>query len=79
MSVRFTSDVEKDNIEKQKTLWELHKGTNIVKVLRKARDMGWKDKKIQVRLDKDTLQYYIEPYEESCGCRGILRYQDFFD
>jgi hypothetical protein len=44
--------------------------------------MGWKDKKVQVRYVEDDgghITYYVEPYEKGCGCKGILKYKDFFD
>ena len=86
MRIRFTKDVEKERVEKQKethynSTWEYYSGTSLVEALHKARDMGWKDKKVQVRHIKseEGITYFVEPYEQGCGCHGILKYGDFFD
>ena len=83
MSVQFTSDVERKRMEKRtlKTTWEFYTGDSLVTAVRTARDMGWKDNKVQVRFEKneDNIPiYYVEPYEKNCGCRGILKYKDYF-
>lgn len=78
MSVKFTGEAEK---ERTSTTWELLKTHSLVKAVHTARDEGWKEKKVQVRYE-DTAEgtfYYVEPYEKGCGCRGILKYRDFFD
>ncbi len=62
--------------------WGLLTTTSIVSAVHFARDNGWKDKKVQVRVEKtadDMVQYYVEPFEKDCSCPNILRYGDFFD
>ncbi len=85
MIIELTRDAERKRIERikernaQENKWELYSDDSIVRVIRKARDMGWKERRVQVRYDKDNEMYYIEPFEKDCGCRGMLRYKDFYD
>lgn len=86
MTVRFTRDVERErakrNQEARKSTWEILKTTSMVEALHKARELGWKENKVQVRavrIDESSEEYYVEPYEEGCGCRGILKYRNYFD
>lgn len=77
MKVQLTSEYEKERITRTQTAWELKRTTSLVEAARTARDMGWKEKKVQVRREGDT--YYIEPFEKDCGCPNILKYGDFFE
>jgi len=55
---------------------------SLVQTLHKARELGWKEKKVQVRLERlgtDMLEYIVEPFEKDCGCPNMLRYSDYFD
>lgn len=82
MVVEFTQDAEVRRVEKERTNWELFSSTSLVHALHKARDLGWKDKKIQVRVEhvaSDMLNYIIEPFERDCNCPSMLRYSDYFD
>ena len=83
MGVEFTRDVAKRHMEQaRKARWEFYAGPSVVEAARTARDMGWADKKVQVRFVKqedNTVLYYVEPYEKGCGCKGLLKYKDFFD
>jgi hypothetical protein len=86
MKVQFTKDAEKERIAKESArrgaTWEILKTTNLVEALHTARDMGWKEDKVQVRaerVDETTQVYYVEPYEKGCGCRGILKYKYYFN
>lgn len=82
MNIQFSSELERKRLQESiKVKWDLYTGTSLVKAVRMARDMGWKDKKVQVRYEKseDTITYYVEPYEKGCGCQGLLKYKDFFD
>jgi len=86
MKVGYTKDVEKKRVElieenRHNSTWELHNGTNIVEALHKAKELGWKEDKVQVRYENidNNITYYVEPYEKGCGCRGLLKYKDFFD
>lgn len=65
----------------QRRTWELFKSTSMVEAVRKARDLGWEDKKVQVRVMQraEGDEYYVEPFEKDCGCRNILKFSDFFD
>lgn len=85
MPVKFTKDVEQEralrNHKRRQSTWEILKTTSLVEALHKARDLGWKDNRVQVRferLDESSEMYYVEPYEQGCGCRGILKYKDYF-
>lgn len=86
MRVEFTKDAEKKRVEtkdkkRHTNTWEYYSGDSIVEATRLARDMGWKEYKVQVRYVQsgDKTTYYVEPFEDGCGCRGILKYKDFFD
>jgi hypothetical protein len=78
MGVMLTSEAEKKRVHKPS--WELYSGTSIVQAVRTAKEMGWKDKKVQVRyetVDDGVEMFYVEPYEKGCGCKGILKYKDY--
>lgn len=85
MSVIFTKEAEKERWFKEnnpKSAWELYSGYSLVQAVRTARDLGWGDKKVQVRYEKDennNIVYYVEPYEEGCGCKGLLKYHNYFE
>lgn len=84
MNIQLTSEVERKRLEERtlKPVWEFYSGHSIVEAARTARDMGWKQKKVQVRYvedDSGVVTYFVEPYEKGCGCRGLLKYKDFFD
>lgn len=66
---------------KQRQAWELFRSPSMVEAVRKARDMGWKDKKVQVRIFQraEGDEYLIEPYEGECSCPDILKYADYFE
>jgi hypothetical protein len=82
----FSGEREKERVQqaiknREKKSWEIYKSSSMVEALHKARDLGWKDKKVQVRLEKTEMGevYFVEPFEKGCGCRGILKYKDYFD
>lgn len=81
MKVEFTQDVEKRRVQQnrqlQGTTWQLASTTSLVEAVRKARDLGWKDKEVQVR--KEGYTYYVEPFEKECGCPNMLKYEDYFE
>lgn len=58
--------------------WEYFSTTKYEEALTKAKEMGWKDKIVQVRVEfRDTIAYYlIEPFEKDCSCPHILKYND---
>jgi hypothetical protein len=83
MKMLFSGAEEKKRLEERaiKPKWEYLETTNIVEALHHARDMGWKEDKVQVRyvtMDRVTT-YLVEPFEKNCGCRGILKYMEYFD
>jgi hypothetical protein len=83
MDIRLTSEVEKErNAQpKQPSPWEHLKTESLVEAVHKARDMGWRERKVQVRAEQtgpEAFNYYVEPYEKGCGCRGLLKYNDYF-
>ena len=83
MGVQFTKDVEKAGYKKlpKRNTWEYFRSESLVEAVHFARDMGWGEKKVQVkavRTGEDVFEYYVEPYEEGCGCKGLLKYDDFF-
>lgn len=91
MKVQLSKDVEKSRISKWSDIrkrltegrsrWEFLTTTSQVEALHYAKENGWKENKVQVRYTQ-TVEGYIfqvEPYEKNCGCKGILKYKDFFD
>jgi len=78
MAVRMTKDVEKERATKT---WELLQTRSLVKAAHTARDLGWKENKVQVRYEETSegTTYFVEPYERGCGCKGILKYRHYFD
>lgn len=84
--IKFTKDAERQRVEtKEKKrhtkTWEYYSGPSLATAARLAKDMGWKDMKVQVRFTKsgEETTYYVEPFEDGCSCRSILKYKDFFD
>ena len=71
----------RDRNKAQKAKWELFSSTSLVEAVHKARDLGWADKKVQVRADEDNYgnrTYIVEPFEKDCGCPSMLKYADYF-
>lgn len=86
MGVKFTNEAEKQRMidsekQRQENKWEIYSGNNIVQALHKARELGWKEDKVQVRYEtiNNETTYFIEPYERGCGCRGLLKYKEYFN
>lgn len=82
MKFEFSSDAEKQRLAQRnvKPKWEYLETSNIVEAVHHAKDMGWKEDKVQVRYvtrDGETT-YFVEPFEKNCGCRGILKYKEYF-
>jgi hypothetical protein len=86
MTVKFSAEVEKEEIERRdkpddKPKWELYRSASLVLVVHWARANGWADNKVQVKRDiiaKNMVDYVVEPYEEGCRCHNLLSYDDFF-
>lgn len=82
MSVQLTSEAEKERIRnKSKPTWGLFRGVSIVEALHFARDNGWAEKKVQVKVERigaDIVEYVVEPFERDCKCPSLLRYEDYF-
>jgi len=60
--------------------WEIFKTDNLIEVIKKAAELGWADKKVQVRgiqTGSVTWEYSIEPFEKDCNCPSILKYADY--
>ena len=60
--------------------WEYFTSINFAEVTEKAKEMGWKNKKVQVRVEfeGEVAHYYIEPFERDCSCPDILNYIKIF-
>lgn len=88
MGVIFTGDAEKRRTEaiqekraKHAKSWEYLKTFSEAEAVRTAKDMGWEQKKVQVRAtraNKDEWEYTVEPFERDCKCPNILKYVDYF-
>lgn len=84
MSVELShiAEAKRNNRVREIPTWGLLNSTSLVEALHFAKDNGWFEGRVQVRSEKthsDVITYYVEPYEEGCGCSGILRYADYFD
>lgn len=83
MSVKLSHEAEKERIAAiEKPTWSLFESTSLVEALHFAKEHGWFKSEVQVRQEnrgKDYAWFIVEPYEEGCSCRGILRYSDYFD
>lgn len=87
MGVRYTQDAENARVaesvknREQASSYEYLKTTSLVEAVHFARDNGWKEKKVQVRVEIiDSIEtLFVEPFERDCGCKGLLRYADFYD
>jgi hypothetical protein len=89
MGVIFTAEAEKRRQEamqkmraKKAVSWELLKTQSLVEALQYAKKSGWKDGKVQVkayRIDEESFEYAVEPFEEDCRCPNLLRYEDYFE
>lgn len=57
-----------------RTKWEIAYGYDMNRILNKAIDLGWLENKVQVKkyTEHDRFRYVIEPYEENCGCPGLI-------
>lgn len=68
--------------QKRRAQWELFRSERLVEAVHKARDMGWSDKKVQVRVEENNATgkqtYIIEPFERDCGCPSMLKFADYF-
>ena len=83
-TVKFTQQAENERIAREQAArksWSILETPSLVKATQYAREIGWKENKVQVRGEPTTegMVYYVEPYEEGCGCRGILKYREFFE
>lgn len=60
--------------------WEYYTSYNYADVIQKAKEMGWKEKAVQVRLEVDgeKVLYLIEPWERDCTCPTMLNYKKVF-
>lgn len=89
MDIKFSADAEAERLRQRPynssgaaKSWSMHETTSLVDALHTAKKLGWKEKKVQVReeeISDGEFVYYVEPWEKGCGCRGLLRYKDFFD
>lgn len=81
MTVKFTSDAEVERVNNsRKVSWELYQTYSLPEVVHKAVEMGWAEKKVQVRaehINGEEYLYTIEPFERDCSCPSILRYSEY--
>jgi len=83
MTVRFSNEVEQElkRNKPQPKKWELFRSHSIVQAIHFARDNGWAEKKVQVkveRLDMGVVEYVVEPFEKDCKCPAVLRYEAYY-
>lgn len=78
--IRTTQEAEIERINSRaKPTWELFQSFSLAEIVHKAIELGWADKKVQVRAGSLNGEpfYSIEPFEKDCGCSSILRYIDY--
>ena len=58
-------------------VWEYYKTNKYEEAIQKAKDMGWANKEVQVRVEFIDYKavYYVEPWERDCSCPNILKYE----
>ena len=60
--------------------WDYGHSPDLAEILPQAIELGWKENKVQVKryqMAPGTYAFYIEPYEEDCGCSSLLKYEDY--
>ena len=81
--IKTTGEAEIERVaDKRKPFWGLFSSESMAETLHKAKELGWKEKLVQVRAEHlydDAYTYIIEPFEKDCGCPSMLRYADYFD
>ena len=54
--------------------WEFGRFISEHQAIRYARELGWGDEaQIRMVLEHGTTFWLVEPYEEDCGCPGIMQ------
>ena len=63
-----------------KPTWEFFTTQNYEEAIHWAKDHGWANKDVQVRIYTrgEEVIYNIEPYERDCDCPSILKYSKAF-
>ena len=61
-------------------VWDYFNTTKYEDAMEYAKNAGWKDKKVQVRVEFEgqIARYFIEPWEKDCSCPHILKYSKHF-
>jgi mRNA-degrading endonuclease RelE of RelBE toxin-antitoxin system len=80
MSVRFSNEVEQELKRLKPKKWELFRSRSLVQAIHFARNNGWKEKKVQVRVERqgiDIVEYTVEPFDD-CKCPAVLRYEAYY-
>ena len=78
MEILIGQQIEDARIQKKRELtkptWEHYTTYDYTEAIDIAKEMGWKDKKVQVKryAEGGRWRYVIEPYEENCGCPSLI-------
>lgn len=78
--IKTTQEAELDRINARvKPSWGLFQSFSLAETVHKAVELGWAEKKVQVRAEcnKGEFIYTIEPFERDCNCPSLLKYADY--
>lgn len=61
--------------------WEIVSSTNYDYITRRALELGWAEKKVQLKKyeTRDGPQYGVEPFEIDCRCPNLIKYEDYLE
>ncbi len=78
MGVMTTQEAEYERLRNRNLTWEYHSSDNYDWTVAKAKELGWKENNVQVRIatNGEQVTYLIEPYEGNCDCPNIMKYRD---
>lgn len=84
MEILIGQQIEDKRVEEKRKLtnstWEYYTTDNYQEAIKTAKDMGWKDKTIQLRVEviDNKVYYKVEPFERDCSCPNIIKYSRVF-
>lgn len=80
--IKLTGEAEIERLaDRRKPTWGLFSSVSLAAATHKAKELGWQEKKVQVRAEhayEDAYIYIVEPFE-NCKCPALLKFEDFFD
>lgn len=80
MGVKLMQEAENERLANRNLTWEYFSSDNYEETIHKAKDMGWKERRVQVKVltNGEKVTYMIEPFERDCECPNLLNYDKAF-